>query len=65
MIADLAAGGQTMIVVTHSLRLARRTAQTVHVFEDGRILESGPAAQIFEQPAQEATRRFLHEAGDK
>jgi ABC-type polar amino acid transport system ATPase subunit len=65
VIADLASGEQTMIVVTHSLRLARRTAQTVHVFEDGRLLESGPAEQVFEQPSQEATRRFLHEAGDK
>jgi ABC-type polar amino acid transport system ATPase subunit len=65
VIADLASGEQTMIVVTHSLRLARRTAQTVHVFEDGRLLESGPAKQVFEQPAKEATRRFLHEAGDK
>jgi ABC-type polar amino acid transport system ATPase subunit len=65
VIADLATDEQTMIVVTHSLRLARRTAQTVHVFEDGRVLESGPSEQIFEQPANEATRRFLHEAGDK
>ncbi len=65
VIADLAAGEQTMIVVTHSLRLARRTAHTVHVFEDGRVLESGPAEQIFANPRQEATRRFLHEAGEK
>ena len=54
-----------MIVVTHSLRLARRTAHTVHVFEDGRVLESGPAEQIFTNPRQEATRRFLDEAGEK
>ncbi len=65
VIADLAASEQTMIVVTHSLRLARRTAQTVHVFEEGRVLESGPSEQVFREPAQEATRRFLHEAGDK
>ena len=65
VIAELAASGQTMIVVTHSLRLARRTAQTLHVFEGGRVLESGPSAQIFEQPRQEATRRFLDEAHQK
>jgi len=62
VIAELAAGGQTMIVVTHSLRLARRTAQTLHVFENGRVLESGPAEQIFSQPREAATRRFLEEA---
>src|SRR6185436_13478634 len=46
VIADLAASGQTMIVVTHSMRLARRAAQTLHVFESGRVLESGPPEQI-------------------
>ena len=65
VIADLAAAGQTMVVVTHSLRLARRTAHTLHIFEGGRVLESGPPQQIFEAPRHEATRRFLHEAGDK
>ena len=65
VIADLAASGQTMVVVTHSLRLARRTAQTVHVFEAGRVLESGAAEQIFDSPRHAATRRFLSEAGGK
>ena len=63
--ADLAASELTMVVVTHSLRLARRTAHTVHVFDEGRVLESGPSEQIFSNPRQEATRRFLHEAGEK
>lgn len=65
VIADLAASGQTMLVVTHSLRLARRTAQTLHVFGEGRLIESGPAAQVFESPQQEATRRYLNEAGGR
>jgi ABC-type polar amino acid transport system ATPase subunit len=65
VIADLAASGQTMIVVTHSLRLARRTAHTLHVFDAGQVLECGPPEKIFESPRHEATRRFLHEAGGK
>ena len=65
VIADLAASQQTMIVVTHSLRLARRAAHTIYVFEDGGVLESGPTEQIFTNPRHEATRRFLNEAGDK
>ena len=48
---DLAGDGQTMIVVTHSMRFARRTAHTVHVFEDGRVLERGPPEQIFDASA--------------
>jgi ABC-type polar amino acid transport system ATPase subunit len=65
VISDLAASGQTMLVVTHSLRLARRTAQTLHVFGEGRLIESGPAAQVVESPQQEATRRYLNEAGGR
>ncbi len=65
VITELAASGQTMIVVTHSLRLARRAAQTLHVFETGRIVESGPTEQIFDAPRQEATRRFLDEVYQK
>ena len=64
VIADLAASGQTMVVVTHSLARPR-TAHTLYVFETGQPLESGPPQQIFDAPRHEATRRFLHEAGDK
>ncbi len=63
VIVDLASSGQTMLVVTHSLRLARRAAHQVHVFEAGQVLECGTAEQIFNSPRHEATRRFLHEAG--
>ena len=59
VIADLAASGQTMVVVTHAMSFARRVAHTVHVVHDGRIAESGPPGQIFGQPAQEVTRAFL------
>lgn len=62
VMADLAADGQTMIVVTHSMRLARRTAQRLHVMESGRIVESGTPDQILDAPRHDATRRFLHEA---
>jgi ABC-type polar amino acid transport system ATPase subunit len=65
VIVDLAASGQTMIVVTHSLRLARRAASELHIFDQGRVVESGSPEQIFENPSHEATRQFLHEVGEK
>jgi ABC-type polar amino acid transport system ATPase subunit len=37
VIASLAADGQTMIVVTHSVEFTRRTASTAHVLEGGRL----------------------------
>ena len=42
VMADLARDGQTMVVVTHDLRFARRAAHTVHVFGDGRVVATGP-----------------------
>ncbi|MCZ2343850.1 MAG: amino acid ABC transporter ATP-binding protein [Bacteroidales bacterium] len=41
---DLAHDGQTMIVVTHDMDLARE-AHIVHVMEAGRIARSGPPAE--------------------
>jgi ABC-type polar amino acid transport system ATPase subunit len=59
VMTDLAGDGLTMVVVTHAMSFARRVAQTVHVFGDGRVIESGPPAQIFEAPQEEATRALL------
>jgi polar amino acid transport system ATP-binding protein len=61
VMTDLAHDGQTMIVVTHAMRFARQVAHTVHVFDAGRVVESGPPAQIFEEPREEATRLLLSE----
>jgi ABC-type polar amino acid transport system ATPase subunit len=62
VMADLASSGQTMIVVTHALGFARSVAHTVHVMHEGRVAESGPPQQIFEDPQQEVTRTFLAQA---
>lgn len=62
VIADLARDGQTMVVVTHAMPFARQVAHTVHVFGQGKVIESGPPEQVFGAPTSEATRRFLAEA---
>jgi polar amino acid transport system ATP-binding protein len=59
VMTDLARDGLTMVVVTHAMQFAQQAAHTVHVFSDGRVIESGPPAQIFQDPQQEATRRLL------
>jgi ABC-type polar amino acid transport system ATPase subunit len=61
VMTDLARDGLTMVVVTHAMRFARQVAHTVHVFEGGKVLESGPPVQIFEDPRHEATRMLLAE----
>jgi polar amino acid transport system ATP-binding protein len=61
VMTDLAHDGLTMIVVTHAMRFARQVATTVHVFSEGRVVESGPPEQVLEDPHQEATRVLLSE----
>jgi ABC-type polar amino acid transport system ATPase subunit len=55
----LAAGGMTMVVVTHEMGFAAQVANRVVVMDHGRILESGPPEQIFSKPSNERTARFL------
>jgi polar amino acid transport system ATP-binding protein len=59
VISDLAGDGLTMIVVTHAMQFARRVAHTVHVFDAGRVIESGPPMQIFDNAQHESTRKLL------
>jgi len=59
VVSDLAAGGQTMVVVTHVVSFARRVADHVAVLADGRIVEHGPPEQVLERPRAPETRAWL------
>jgi polar amino acid transport system ATP-binding protein len=48
-----------MVVVTHEIAFARRVAHRVVVLADGRIVESGTAAEVLERPRAPETRAFL------
>ena len=61
VMADLARDGLTMVVVTHAMKFARQVATVVHVFGEGRVIESGSPVQIFEDPQQASTRLLLAE----
>ncbi len=58
-VRDLAAEGTTMILATHEMTFARDVATRVCFLDGGRILESGPPAQLFTDPREERTRQFL------
>jgi phosphate transport system ATP-binding protein len=54
----------TVVIVTHDLAQARRLADYVIVLWLGELIEQGPAAQVFEQPATDLTQAYLkHEIG--
>ena len=49
----------TMIIATHEMGFAREAADRVCVLHDGRIIESGPPAEIFSNPKTARAREFL------
>jgi cystine transport system ATP-binding protein len=59
VLAGLAGEGMTMLMATHDLRLARRIADTVVFLDGGTVVEQGPPADLFVQPADPRTRRFI------
>ena len=56
---QLAAGGMTMVVVTHEMGFAREVADRVIFMDDGKIVEEGTPEQIFQNPQQQRTKDFL------
>ncbi|MDA8523126.1 amino acid ABC transporter ATP-binding protein [Acidovorax sp. NCPPB 4044] len=62
VIRDLVEGGMTCVLVTHEMRFAEEVSDQVYFTEAGRIVEHGPAAQIFGNPRSERTREFLQRA---
>ncbi|HQT38496.1 MAG TPA: amino acid ABC transporter ATP-binding protein [Acidocella sp.] len=56
---DLASSGMTMVVVTHEMGFARQVADRVVVMADGKIIEEGPPAQIFNHPSHPKTQSLL------
>ena len=59
----LAEEGMTMVVVTHEMSFAHRVANWILVFDEGRVIEEGPPAQIFDAPTQARTQSFLSHLG--
>jgi polar amino acid transport system ATP-binding protein len=59
IIRELKGDGMTMLIATHEMGFARDFADEVCFLEGGRIIERGAPEQIFGEPAELATRRFL------
>ena len=59
VVADLAAAGQTMVVVTHEMAFARRVAHRVVVLAEGRVVETGTAEEVLDRPRAAETRALL------
>ncbi|MER5492933.1 MULTISPECIES: ectoine/hydroxyectoine ABC transporter ATP-binding protein EhuA [unclassified Streptomyces] len=49
----------TLMCVTHEMSFARDISDQVLMFDEGRVIESGPPEKIFSEPELERTREFL------
>jgi polar amino acid transport system ATP-binding protein len=59
VITELASGGMTMLIATHEMGFARDIAKRVCFLEEGKIIEDAPPAELFTNPKDDRTRRFL------
>ncbi|MEJ7651453.1 MAG: ABC transporter ATP-binding protein [Nakamurella sp.] len=60
LIADIAAARSlTLVFVSHDLSVVRRVCDQVAVLQRGRIVESGPVAEVYDRPQQDYTRQLL------
>jgi glutamate transport system ATP-binding protein len=59
VMTDLAAGGMTMIVVTHEMGFARRAADRVVFMADGELVEDRPPESFFTHPESDRAKDFL------
>ena len=47
------------LFISHDLKVVRAMADTVIVMRDGKVVESGPSAQIFDQPKDAYTKALM------
>ena len=56
---NLATEGMTMLVVTHEMGFVRQVADRVIFMDEGKIVEQGIPAIMFDKPTQQRTQDFL------
>lgn len=65
VMADLAAEGMTMLLVSHEMAFAREVADRVFFMDGGIILEQGTPDEVFNNPQEQRTKDFLFRVKEK
>lgn len=53
--------GLTIVLITHEMHVIRKICHRVAVMEGGRIVELGPVLEVFKNPQQPITKRFVQQ----
>lgn len=64
VMADLAASGMTMIIVTHEMKFAKNISDRIVFIADGQIVEQGTPGEVFDNPKEDRTKEFLSKVLD-
>ncbi|MFG1790547.1 amino acid ABC transporter ATP-binding protein [Nocardia sp. NPDC049149] len=59
LMADLASGGMSMIVVTHEMGFARTVSDSVVFMDEGQVVETGTPDALFDSAETPRLQRFL------
>ena len=59
VVAELAKGGMTMMLVTHEMGFARQAADRVVFMHQGRIAEQGTPAELLDRPRTAPLQQFV------
>lgn len=59
LIRGIAKSGIGIVIVTHDMKFAKDASDYVAIMHDGRFVEKGTVAQIFENPQNDITKEFL------
>ncbi|MFG3616512.1 amino acid ABC transporter ATP-binding protein [Nocardia sp. NPDC047654] len=59
LMADLASGGMSMVVVTHEMGFARSVSDTVVFMDQGQVVETGTPDALFDDAQTPRLQRFL------
>ncbi|HME21954.1 MAG TPA: amino acid ABC transporter ATP-binding protein [Acetobacteraceae bacterium] len=59
VMAQLAADGMTMIIVTHEMQFAEDVSDRVIFMDQGQVVEQGPPSHVFHTPHHARTQAFL------
>lgn len=53
--------GLTIVLITHEMHVIQKICHRVAVMEGGRIVELGPVLEVFKNPQQPITKRFVQQ----
>ena len=53
--------GLTIVLITHEMHVIRKICHRVAVMESGKVVEQGPVLDVFKNPKEQMTKRFVQQ----